>query len=217
PFGGFTVASKALAVGEDRGHAWIAEQLDVGGAGRPVRSFAITELAALIDGSWQIVALHWATPVDDATAERLAILNRLPAPRPIADRHDGPAELDQAVRAAFASRAEFAEARSERPDAFNIGSGGERARGAAIKRIFGKLKAQLRIHDGARVVAGSAWDPAQKATPWIGWAALNVDFTSKTRAATDVTQTFRVLAILVKEAHGWKIVQTQWSNGGPLH
>lgn len=162
------------------------------------------------------IALHWATPVDDATAERLAILNRLPAPRPIADRHDGSGELDQAVRAAFASRAAFAEARSERPDAFNVGSGGERARGPAIKRIFGKLKAQLRIHDGARVVAGSAWDPAQKAAPWIGWAALDVDFTSKTRTATDVTQTFRVLAILVEEAHGWKIVQTQWSNGGPV-
>jgi hypothetical protein len=212
----FTVESKALAVGEDRGHAWIAEQLDVGAAGTGPRSFAITELAAVIDGRWQIVALHWASPVDDATAERLAILGRLPVPRRILDRHDGSGELDQAVRAAFASRAAFADARSERADAFNYGSGGERAHGgAAIKRIFSRLKAQLRIHDGARVAAGSAWDPAQHAEPWIGWAALNVDFTAKTRAATDVTQTFRVLAILVKEAGGWKIVQTQWSNAGP--
>jgi hypothetical protein len=31
-----------------------------------------------------------------------------------------------------------------------------------------------------------------------------------------VTQTFRVLAVLIKEDRGWKIVQTQWSNGGPI-
>jgi hypothetical protein len=217
PPGGFTVESKALAIGEDRGHAWIAEQLEIGGGRRASRSFAVTELAAMIDGSWQIVALHWANPVDDTTAERLVTLGRLPTPRPIADHHDSSAELDQAVRAAFASRAAFAEARSERADAFNYGSGGERAHGgAAIKRIFARLKAELQIHDGARVVGGSAWDPAQNTEPWIGWAALNVDFTAKASATTDVTQTFRVLAILIKEADGWKIVQTQWSNGGPI-
>jgi hypothetical protein len=216
PAGGFTVESRAIAIGEDRGHAWIAEQLEVT-AGRELRSFAISELAAVIDGGWRIVALHWATPVADATAQRLAILSRLPVPARVADRRDASGELDRAVRAAFASRAAFAEAHSERPDAFNYGSGGERAHGgAAIQRIFSKLKAQIRIHDGARVTTGDAWDPAQKDAPRIGWAALNVDYTTKTRAATEVTQTFRVLAVLVKEDRGWKIVQTQWSNGGPI-
>jgi ketosteroid isomerase-like protein len=217
PAGGFTVESTALAIGQERDHAWIAEELDVTAPGGEPRHFAITELAAAIDGSWRVVALHWATPVTDATAQRRAILKTLPVPQPIADRHDGADELDQAVRAAFASKAAFADARSERPDAFNYGSGGERAHGGTgIKRIFTKLKAQIRIHDGARVVAGGQWDPAQKAAPWIGWAALNVDFTSRTRAATDVTQTLRVLAILLKEGADWKIVQTQWSNGGPV-
>ena len=51
----------------------------------------------------------------------------------------------------------------------------------------------------------------------IGWAAVNVDYTAKSRAATDVTQTFRVLAILLRDGTDWKIVQTQWSNGGPIH
>lgn len=218
PVGGFTVTSSGLSIGQDRGHAWIAEELELTAAGQDARRLVISELAAVIDGGWRLVALHWATPVTDATAERLAILNTLPKPQPIGDRHDGPDELDGAVRAAFASRAAFADARSERPDAFNYGSGGERAHGGvAIKRIFGKLKAQLRLHDGARVVAGGAWDPAQRAAPWIGWAAVNVDFTAKTRAATDLTQTFRVLAILIKEGATWKIVQTQWSNGGPIH
>lgn len=217
PAAGFTVESKAIAIGEDRGHAWIAEQLEVA-AGREVQSFAVSELAAVIDGSWRIVALHWATPVDDATAQRLAILSRLPMPARIADRRDATGELDRAVRAAFASRAAFAEAHSERPDAFNYGSGGERAHGGpVIQRIFGKLKAEIRIHDGARVATGDAWDPAQRDAPRIGWAALNVDYTTKTRAATEVTQTFRVLAVLIKEDRGWKIVQTQWSNGGPIH
>jgi hypothetical protein len=217
PAGGFTVDEKALSIGLERNHAWIAEELEVAAAGHEPRHFAITELAAAIDGKWMVVALHWATPVSDTIAQRLAIMKTMPVPQPIADRHDGSADLDQAVRAAFASRAAFAEARSERPDAFNYGSGGERAHGGTgIKRIFAKLKAQIRLHDGARVVAGSAWDPAQKTAPWIGWAAVNVDFTSKTRAATDVTQTFRVLAIMLKEGSDWKIVQTQWSNGGPI-
>jgi SnoaL-like domain len=217
PAGGFTVESKALSIGQERNHAWIAEELEVGAPGREPRHLAITELAASIDGAWVVVALHWATPVADATAQRLAILKTLPVPQPIADRHDGAGELDRAVRAAFASRAAFAEARSERPDAFNYGSGGERAHGGTgIKRIFTKLKAQIRIHDGARVVAGGTWDPAQQAAPWIGWAAVNVDFTARTRAATDVTQTFRVLAIMLKEGADWNIVQTQWSNGGPV-
>jgi ketosteroid isomerase-like protein len=216
PAGGFTVDSRAIAIGEDHGHAWIAEQLDISAPGRDPRSIAISELAAAIDGRWQIVALHWGVPVDDATAERLAILSRLPVPARIADRHDA-ADLDQAVRAAFASRTAFADARSERGDAFNFGSGGERAHGGAvIKRIFSKLRAEIRIHDGVRVASGASWDPAQKAAPWIGWAALNVDYTARTRAATDVTQTFRVLAILRREADGWKIVQTQWSNAGPV-
>jgi hypothetical protein len=217
PPGGWTVESRALSIGDERDHAWIAEELEVGAAGHPPRRFAITELAAAIEGRWRIVALHWAAPVADATAERLAILKTMPMPQPIQDRHDGSDELNRAVRAAFASRDAFAEARSERPAAFNYGSGGERAHGGvAIKRIFSKLKAQIRLHDGARVVAGSAWDPAQRTAPWIGWAAVNVDFTSKTRAATEVTQTFRVLAILIKDGTDWKIVQTQWSNGGPI-
>jgi hypothetical protein len=38
----------------------------------------------------------------------------------------------------------------------------------------------------------------------------------KTRAATSLTHTFRVLAILLLEDGAWKIVQTQWSHGGPI-
>lgn len=205
PDTGFAIAAKALAIGQDQHHAWIAEDIQVGAAGRPPRTYAVSALAAQLATGWQIIAMHWAIPVDDATAERAAILNTLPTPHPIADA--GPGELRTAVRAAFASRAAFTAARSERADAFNYGSGGERARGPAVAKIFGRLRAALRLHDGARVA---------EVAPGIGWAAVNVDFTSKTRAATDVTQTFRVLAVLLKEGADWKIVQTQFSNGGPV-
>jgi hypothetical protein len=215
PAAGFTVRSASLAVGEQRGHAWIAEELEVAVAGAAPRRFAVSELAAAIDGRWQIVALHWATPLDDTMAERLALVHGLPVPAAIADRHDD-GSLDRAIRAAFASRAAFVAARSERGDAFNLGSGGERAKGGpAIKRLFSKLDAQIELHDGARVVAGGAWDPAQRGDPWIGWAAVNVDFASQTRGAVELDQTFRVLAIAIKEAGAWKLVQTQWSNAAP--
>jgi hypothetical protein len=217
PRRGFTIASRGISIGQERDHAWIAEQLEVSAPDRDSRSFAISELAAIVDGRWQIVALHFATPVGDATAERLAILSQLPAPAKLADRPDPGAVLDQAVRSAFASRTALADALSDREDTFNYGSGGERAHGgAALKKIFGKLRAEIKIHDGARIATGGSWDAAQVAAPWIGYAALNVDFTTRSRAATDVTQTFRVLAVLLKEPTGWKIVQTQWSNGGPI-
>jgi hypothetical protein len=65
-------------------------------------------------------------------------------------------------------------------------------------------------------VAGNAWDPAQKDAPYIAFAAINADMLLKTKAATDLTQTFRVLLILLKEGSEWKIVQAQFSHGGPI-
>ena len=41
-------------------------------------------------------------------------------------------------------------------------------------------------------------------------------YTQKSQAATDVSQTFRVLAVLVREGDAWKIVQTHFSNAGPI-
>jgi hypothetical protein len=45
-----------------------------------------------------------------------------------------------------------------------------------------------------------------------GWGAANVEFTDADRDGTAVTQTFRVLAIWVREGNDWRIVQTQFSN-----
>ena len=218
PKNGFTVDAKFSAIGEEANHAWIAMELEVSAPGEPTRRFAITELAAAIDGMWIVVAWLWGVPVADSQAEKLAILGTLPAPKPVPNMATAPKEIETAVRAAFASREAFAAARSERTDGFNFGSApGERiVGGTAVKRVFGKLRAQIRVHDGMRIVSGDAWDPAQKGAPVIAYAAMNVDFTTKTRAATDLTQTFRVLAVLLKEGSDWKIVQTQWSHGGPI-
>jgi ketosteroid isomerase-like protein len=219
PPGGFTVETKFTSIGSEQNHAWTAEDLELTGSGVPARRIAITQLAMFIDGHWTVLALSWGTPVADATAERMAVLGTLPRAKIVPNRHDGGDELDKAVRAAFASRRAFADARSEREDAFNFGSGpNERiVGGVAIKRLFGRLKSDLKIDGGAaRVVAGGVWDPAQKTAPYIGWAAINVAYTQKGQAATDITQVFRVLAVMLREGDTWKIVQTQFSNAGPI-
>ena len=219
PPGGFTVETKFTSIGSEQNHAWTAEDLELTGSGVPARRIAITQLAMFIDGHWTVLALSWGTPVADATAERMAVLGTLPRAKAIPNRHDGGDELDKAVRAAFGSRRAFADARSEREDAFNFGSGpNERiVGGIAIKRLFGRLKSDLKIDGGAaRVVAGGVWDPAQKTAPYIGWAAMNVAYTQKGQAATDITQVFRVLAVMLREGETWKIVQTQFSNAGPI-
>jgi len=216
PPDGFRVTSKYLQIGELNNHAWVAEELELDGGDGP-RRIAITQLAAFLDGKWTTVALHWGEPVPDATAERRAVLGNMPRLGVVPNKADGGSDLDKAVRAAFSSRTSFVDARSERDDAFNFGSGpGERSTGSSIKRLFARLRSELKISGGARVVAGSTWDPAQSTAPWIGFAALNADYTYKSRAATDLTQTFRVLAILIREGEAWTIVQTQFSNGGPV-
>ena len=217
PPDGFEVTSKFLAVGEQGNHAWVAEELEIDG-GDARRRIAITQLVAFVDGAWKVVAVHWGTPVPDETAERRAMRGTLPRPKAVTAKADGGADLDTAVRAAFASRTAFAEARSEREDGFNFGSApGERiVGGARIKGLFGRLRSQLKLTGGVRAIAGGAWDPAQASASWIGVAALHADYTHRSKAATDVTQTFRVLAILLREGDRWTIVQTQFSNGGPL-
>ncbi len=216
---GVTIEARFTQIGEEQNHAWIAQELFISGAGRRTQRFAVTQLAAAVDGKWKVVAWHWGVPVPDADAERVALLGTKPAPKAIPSQLTGaPKDLDTALRAAFVSRRTFMDARSDRDDDFNFGSGpGERMTGGAlIKRVFKKSRSEVRLHDGALVVGGGAWDPAQKAAPWIGFAAINVDMTLKTRAATDLTQTFRVLAILLKEGNDWKIVQAHFSHGGPI-
>jgi ketosteroid isomerase-like protein len=109
------------------------------------------------------------------------------------------------MRTAFASKPSFVEARSARPDAFNFGSAsGERLKGGeTIKKIFGRIKAVIKLHDAVKV--GTLGERG-------GWGAANVDFTDADKDGTEVTQTFRVLVAWVKEDAGWRIVQTQWSN-----
>ncbi len=209
PSDGFLVESKFLAVGGEGDHAWTAEEVELSGSGIAERHITITQLARFVDGKWLVQAVHWGRPVADSTAERMAILGTLPRAAAIPNRHDGSDDLDKAVRAAFSSRTSFAEARSEREDGFNFGSGpGERiVGGVRIKQLFGRLRSRLQLDGGARVAESSQL---------VGWAAVNVVYTQKGQAATDVAQTFRVLAVLVREGDAWKIVQTHFSNAGPV-
>ena len=210
---GGRVYTRSLSIGTEGNHAWVAEELDVGS-----KRYAVTQLAAFVGGKWQTIALHWAIQIPDSKAERMEILHTLRKPKPITNVVEGPKELEPAIRAAHASRAGNNEARSARATGFNFGSApGERVVGGArIKSAFGKSRSEIALRDGIRAVAASAWDPAQKAAPTIAFAALNADFLTKSKAATDLTHTFRVLVILVKEGADWKIVSSQWSHGGPF-
>ncbi len=193
------VAVKFSHAGTEGDSAWIAEELKIGG-----KTFVVTAALALREGAWQIAALHWGEAMPNATAYRLAREGNLGMPDVIPNTNDG-SELAKAMQTAFASKPSFVEARSARPDAFNFGSAsGERLKGGeSIKKIFARINAVIRLHDAVMVgVLGERG----------GWGVANVDFTDADKDGTEVTQTFRVLAVWVKEDAGWRIVQTQWSN-----
>ena len=195
----FNVTTKYSNVAHDGDIAWLAEELRVGG-----KTFVVTAVAGIHDNAWVIGALHWAEAMPNAEAYRLAREGELAIPDAIPDDHDE-TPLAAAMRTAFASKPSFVEARSNRADAFNFGSAsGERLKGGdAIKKIFGRIKAVIKLHDAVKV--GQLGERG-------GWGAANVDFTDADKDGTEVTQTFRVLAAWVKEDAGWRIVQTQWSN-----
>jgi ketosteroid isomerase-like protein len=196
---GGTVNVRFAHTGQDGDSAWLAEEIKVGS-----KVFVITAALALRNNLWSIGALHWAEPMPNATAYRLAREGNLSVPDVIPNTNDG-SELAKVMQTAFASKPSFVDARSARPDAFNFGSAsGERLRGGeSIRKIFGRINAVIRLHDAVKVgVLGANG----------GWGIANVDFTDADRDGTEVTQTFRVLAVWVKEGAGWRIVQTQFSN-----
>jgi hypothetical protein len=195
----FNVTTKYSNVAHDGDIAWLAEELRVGS-----KTFVVTAVAGIRDNTWVIGALHWAEAMPNAEAYRLAREGELAIPDAIPDDHDE-TPLAASMRTAFASKPSFVEARSARADAFNFGSAsGERLKGGeTIKKIFGRIKAVIKLHDAVKV--GQLGERG-------GWGAANVDFTDADKDGTEVTQTFRVLAAWVKEDAGWRIVQTQWSN-----
>jgi SnoaL-like domain len=210
PGDGFVVTASNTEIGEEGDHAWIAEELEVG-AGGERRRFAITILANRQNEIWRVVAWHWAVRLPDETIETLVEAGDLPIPEGFDDRLEAPTEAVEAFRAAFSSTESYALAVSPRVTAFNFGSApGERLKGGdAIRRVFRKLRADIRLSEGVMVSAAGSWDPAAAAAPTVAWGAANVEFsTRKSR------RILRVLAILVKESDEWRIVQTQWSDGG---
>jgi ketosteroid isomerase-like protein len=193
------VTAKLHQVGRDGDLAWIAEELHAGG-----KSFVVSYVAGLSGGAWTIAAIHVAEAMPNDTAYKLARDGDLAVPDAIPGQHDESA-LALAMKTAFASKSSFVDARSTRADAFNFGSApGEHILGGdAIRKVFGRIRATVHLHDAVRVGAVGAHG---------GWGAANVDFTDADRDGADVTQTFRVLAAWVQEDAGWRIVQTQFSN-----
>lgn len=194
----FAIKSRFSHVANEGEVGWLAEQLVVGDA--PV---VLSAALSAQDGAWTIAALHWAQPMANPTAYRLAREGELAIPDAIPDAHDE-SPLAAAMRTAFSTRAAFVDALSTREDAFNFGSAGERLfGGATIRKVFGRLPATVHLHDAVKVGALGADG---------GWGVANVEFTDADRDGTEITQTFRVLTIWLAEDGAWHIVQTQWSN-----
>lgn len=186
------VSAKFSSSASDGDVGWFAEELRVGD-----NTFVVTAALGLAGNVWTIHAVHWAKTMPNSEAYKLAREGNLATPDAIPDTHDE-SELAKTMREAFANKPSFVDARSLRPDAFNFGSAGERLRGGeAIKKIFGRIKATIHLHDAVKVGMIGARG---------GWGAANVDYTDSE------TQTFRVLAVWIKEDADWRIVQTQWSN-----
>ena len=198
PARGFDVSTRFSQVGHDGDVGWLGEEIRVG-----PKTFVVTAVAGLHDNAWTIHALHWALAMPNETAYKLAREGELAVPDAIPDSHDD-SPLAQAMRTGFASKPSFVAARSARAEALNFGSApGERVAGDNIRKIFTRIKATLHVHDAVKV--GAIGERG-------GWGAANVDFTDADRDGTDVTQTFRVLAVWIKEDAGWRMVQTQFSN-----
>ena len=201
--GGTLVESTWSKITRDKDVAWIVDELNAGGLK------VLTSQLAVRDGNvWKVAAWHLAQLVPNKKAYDLARKHQLPVPDNVVDQFDDDHQVHDAFRAAFESREAFIAAFSERADAIDLGSApGERiTSGAAVKKAFGGIKATFELQPG--VAAGRAGDR-------VGWGAGTVGFTM-TIDGQDVTQFFRVLAVLVREKDGWRIVLAQWSNAGPI-
>jgi SnoaL-like domain len=210
PDRGFVVTPSEVEIGDEGNHAWIAEELEIT-AGANSRRFAITMLATMIGKRWSMVAWHWAIRLPDQEIESLVAAGDLAIPEGFEDRINAPADAVEAFRSALSSTAGFAMAVSGRESAFNFGSApGERLRGGAtIRRVFKKLRADLAIREGIIVTAAGAWDPSQTTAPTVAWGAANIEFSTRKHR-----RILRVLAVMVREHHEWRVVQSQWSDGG---
>ncbi len=203
-----TISTIYRGAGADGDHAWLALELAVT-AGDRTRKVAVTEAAHFAAGAWVIDAWHWAELIPDDTAVRMAILGTLPRVATVPDHAAAPPQLAAAVTTAFGNKLALLALRSAHPQAINIGSGPAQrvVGGERIRARPNGGKWRIKPRDGIRIVATG---------PAFAYAALALDFTTTTRAATDVTQPLRMLAILHLEPDGWRVVSAQWSNGGPI-
>lgn len=204
PQEGYSIDPMFTHVGSADDVAWIVEDIVVTGLKR--RSFMTSQVAARVNGMWSVASWHWAILLRDRDAIKLALGGTLPAPAAITANSGG--ELEAAVRRAFSSHANLRAALSEHANAINIGSAPDEriVGGARIRKWLDAIDPTLAVRGGVEV--GMIGDRA-------GWAAANVDFTFVV-AGKPVTETFRVLAALIRERDQWRIVMLQWSNGGPF-
>jgi hypothetical protein len=166
------------------------------------RTFSVSQLIDKDHDRYTVRAWHWSRPVNDSTAYAAMKAGTLPEPTQLADNAPTDPNLEDAVHAAFASHAGYVAALSTRADAFSFGSAGETMQGAKVAQSFKRMTAAFSLHDGLRV---------EQIGTDLAWAVANVDFKNKAG-----TETFRVLAVFVREGGAWKVALGHWSNGFPI-
>jgi SnoaL-like protein len=206
PRRGFTITSHHRAIGRAERTAWITEELEVA-RGKTRRRFALSQLAQLVDNTWHVVAWHWSVAVPNDVAREVADAGAFPAPAPPRCTGSASPDVTRAATTAFGSLAQLRAAIDVRSETVNIGSApGERVTGGKhVVRVFGAMQATIALRDAC------SFD----VDPELAVTAANVDYTVAWRGK-DIVETFRVLAVWLREPRGWRIVQTHWSNGGPV-
>nr|HEX4313003.1 hypothetical protein [Kofleriaceae bacterium] len=197
---GHALSVGTVTVATDGSVAWIAQDLSLAGLPLELTAVAHEEL-----GHWTVAALALAQPLSNDAAAHLAKTKQLAALAPLPAAPASAAELAAAARDAFASPVAFADAVSVRSDALEIARHGERTAGGDVIRRGAIRMTHAKFAVG-QVAAGHLGARA-------GWTVVTVTETNGSRSP----EPMRVLAAWVHEDTGWRIVQAQWSNGGPFH
>ena len=194
--GDHALTARATTVATDGSLAWISQDLAIGD-----RRIALTAIAHEQLGAWTIAALSLATPLSSESAAHLVRTKQLAPLAALPAAPAAAAALVAAARDAFGSRAAFADAISVRPDAVALGRAGDRVVGGDDIR-------RAAVHRDTKLAAGAI--AAHLLGARAGWTVATV-----TVGTGRTAEPMRVLAAWVHEDTGWRIVATQWSDGGP--
>jgi ketosteroid isomerase-like protein len=176
------------------------------GNGNVLKGLRWTGVFANANAAWKMSASHVSIGVD--VDPNTVIAGGSAQPHDIADKVDPDAkDLLAELDADFASPERWTKDLSDSADAFAFGnepsgiwSGGAMIR-AKLVQSLASFHVQLARHGGARAhLVGQ-----------IGWIMTNVEARFVAEPGKQITLPMRVLAVYMREAGGWKMVQVHFS------